>query len=90
MLTSLFLILYKIDNLALFLLSSNDTQFSCSNISLTEDMLLYRFVAYLADLRCTMSSLCLSFMPVATYEATEEAASVRIFASTASVRKNLN
>ena len=59
--TSWFLILYNIDKHAFFLLYSNGVHFSCSSISVTDDLFLYRLVTNLTNLLCTISSLCLSF-----------------------------
>ena len=59
--TSLLLIFHNNVNLAFFLLSSRDGQPRCVSMSVTDDLLWYLLVTYLAALLCTISILCLSF-----------------------------
>ena len=68
-LTSWLLILYSMVKRAFFLLSSSGVHFSCSIISVTDDLFLYLFVTYLADLLCTISNLCLSFCRCGSHSA---------------------
>jgi hypothetical protein len=59
--TNPFDILYSRISLAVFLLSSNDVHCSCPIISVTDEVLWYRFFTYLAALRWTISIWCLLF-----------------------------
>jgi len=68
MLTTWFLILYSINKRTCLLLSSNGVHFSCSSISVTDDLFLYRFVTNMADLFYIISNLYYIFVGVDAIE----------------------